>query len=123
MSLAKINAHVLNNKLAHLDSIGKHVNHEYSWAVSLILHDKFVLDGFFLYSLLLDKSERSERLILSHDLPSQRDRLQEALAERNKRTEGVGQEEYTHACDLCFVVMKDDFGREGKLMSLKCFSF
>ena len=71
------------------------------------------MNGFFLYSILLDKAERNEPLILSTTEASQRDRLREALAERNKRMEGVGQEEYGHACDLCFVVFNDEQGRPG----------
>lgn len=72
------------------------------------------MNGFFLYSLLLDKAERHGVLVLPHDEPSQKDRLQPALAERNKMTEGIGQECYPHACDLCFIVFLNDDGEIGK---------
>jgi hypothetical protein len=69
-----------------------------------------VTNGFFLYCLLLEKSERSGVLMLPHDEPSQNDRLKPALANRNKAMEGIGQEQYAHACDLCFVVFEDENG-------------
>jgi hypothetical protein len=54
--------------------------------------------------------------MLPHDEASQSDRLQPALAERNKvMEEGTGQECYLHACDLCFVILED---AEGHLVSL-----
>lgn len=92
----------------------QHQQQDIAWAVSLELQGDHALNGFFLYSLLLDKAERDEALILSNTEASQRDRLKEALSERNKRMEGVGQENYAHACDLCFVVYKDDIGRSGE---------
>lgn len=74
------------------------------------------MNGLFLYSLLslLDKSEHSDIPVLPHDEASQSDRLQPALAERNSAMEGTGQECYTHACDLCFVVVEDEQGQLSK---------
>lgn len=57
---------------------------------------------FLLYSLLLEKAERRGGLVLPHDEASHKDRLIPALAEQNKAMEGIGQEAYPHACDLCF---------------------
>jgi len=82
------------------------------WDISFELRDEFVLNGFFLYSLLLEKAEQRTPLHLSHHETSQRDRLKGALEVRNKAMEGIGQEAYTHACDLCFVVIKDEAGKE-----------
>lgn len=76
------------------------------------------MNGFFLYSLLLDKAERRSILILSHNETSQRDRLQHALAERNKAMEGIGQENYPHACDLCFVAKEGPDGQTCKSRSV-----
>ena len=83
------------------------------------IRDEHVLNGFFLYSLLLDKAERGTRLWLVHDESSQRDRLKAALAERNKLMEGIGQENYTHACDLCFIVEENEAGE----LSMSSLSF
>lgn len=69
------------------------------------------MNGFFLYSLLLDKTEQGGILILPHDEASQSYRLQPALAERNSAMEGTGQECYAHACDLCFVIVKNEQGQ------------
>lgn len=57
--------------------------------------------------------------MLPHDEATQGDRLQPALAERNKAMEGIGQEHYAHACDVCFVVFEDDDGN----LSTYCGSF
>lgn len=66
------------------------------------------LNGFFLYSLLLHKAEHQHYLVLSHDVQSQRYRLEPALEERNKSMEGIGQEYWAHACDICFRVLQQD---------------
>lgn len=63
--------------------------------------DEDVLNGFFLYSLLLDKAERNWCLTLPHDARTQVDRLHDTLLERNQATEGIGQESYPHICDVC----------------------
>ena len=71
------------------------------------------MNGFLLYSLLLDKAEHRTHLTLPHDCPTQKDRLLNALAERNKAMEGIGQEEWAHACDLCFRVRETPDGTYG----------
>lgn len=63
------------------------------WPYSLEMSAETAMNGFLLYSL-----------ILPHESPTQKDRLMDALAERNKAMEGIGQEEWAHACDLCFRV-------------------
>ena len=65
------------------------------------------MNGFLLYSLLLEKSEQGTTLLLSHNELLQKGRLQDALKECNKQMEGTGQECYLHACDLCFLVYTD----------------
>jgi hypothetical protein len=111
VSLANVNAHILNNRQAYLDQIHSvHQCMEQPWAHSLELDGEFFLNGFLLYSLLLAKSEHGTTLFLEHDKQSQRLRLQDALMERNKQMEGPGQEAYLHACDLCFFVFEDDHG-------------
>lgn len=103
--------HVVNNPRAFpLSSAAEDPYPGLQWPVSLKIRMEDVLNGFFEYSLLLDKAERHERLILPHD-GTQKDRLRPALEERNKLTEGVGQENYLHACSLCFIVFNDDEGR------------
>ncbi|PPQ87549.1 hypothetical protein CVT26_010640, partial [Gymnopilus dilepis] len=51
---------------------------------------------------------------------SQKDRLQPVLQARNARMEGFGQEEYTHACDLCYIVFLDDEGNLVKIQAAAC---
>lgn len=53
--------------------------------------------------------------MLSGDGKLQRTRLDPALRTRNKHTEGIGQEAYTHACDLCFFLFEDSNGNLCKL--------
>ncbi|KAJ7122670.1 hypothetical protein C8R43DRAFT_1136083 [Mycena crocata] len=78
------------------------------------------MNGFFLYSLLLDKAEHDGILMLPHDEASQSDRLQPALAERNSTMEGTGQECYTHACDLCFAIVENAQGQLMKIHPAAC---
>ncbi|KAF4577396.1 hypothetical protein EYR40_000009 [Pleurotus pulmonarius] len=68
-----------------------------NWQSSLHLRADDVLNGFFLYSLLLDKAEHGWVLVLGHDKRDQAVRLRTALEERNQQLEGIGQENYTHA--------------------------
>jgi len=114
LALSSLSSVFLNNELA-FGSIEKpdipELNH---WQTSLDLQDEHVMNGFLLYSLLLEKTERGQNLFLDHGI-KHRDRLQPALAERNKQMEGVGQEAYTHACDLCYVVFNDENGQSSKL--------
>lgn len=122
LSIAKRISHILNNRLAYQGQAATHPHSSQTWVVSLELDGEYVLNGVFFYSLLLDKAERQERLIVSND-STQRDRLQEALAERNKSMEGVGQEAYAHACDFCFVTFEDDAGRPGKHLRFRSTAF
>jgi hypothetical protein len=68
------------------------------------------MNGFFLYSLLLDKAEQGGVLMLPHDESRQSDRLRPALEKRNSDMEGIGQECYAHACDLCFHIVENEQG-------------
>ena len=90
------------------------------WQTSLAMRSEDVTNGFFLYSLLLDRAERGCILILPHDAVSQCSRLEPALAIRNYAMEGVGQEFYLHACDLCFVVFDQDGVRRRSLRPSDC---
>ncbi|KAK7013809.1 hypothetical protein R3P38DRAFT_3575169 [Favolaschia claudopus] len=120
-ALAEPNPHMRNNRLAFsashavltsLKSIAADWNLE--------MRDEDVLNGFYLYSLLLDRAEHQGILVLPDDESRQRDRLQPALAERNKAMEGTGQEHWAHACDLCFIVFEDDAGNLLKMQSAHC---
>lgn len=111
MALANPYAYIANNPRAYSGVIHQYEKHPMSWQTTFEMPDKHVTNGFFLYSLLLDRAERGVILQLQHDEASQRDRLQPVLYERNKLTEGIGQELYTHACDLCFVVFNDGAGK------------
>lgn len=95
-----------------------HSSASFAWQASLELQDKDVLNGFFLYSLLLDHAELGSVLHVDHDALSQKDRLRPALKERNVRMEGFGQEEYAHACELCYMVSKNENGQEGEPESI-----
>ncbi|KAH6911335.1 hypothetical protein BKA70DRAFT_1460642 [Coprinopsis sp. MPI-PUGE-AT-0042] len=108
LSLGKTNAYIQNNPAAFTFGAVRSSSRSSSsfWDISLYLRDEDALNGFFLYSLLLDCAERGHSLILPHG-EAQRDRLRWALARRNKLMEGVGQEEYLHACDLCFAIVAD----------------
>lgn len=113
LSIAQTNAHITNNPQAYSH---QHCNQrfevEVGWGCSLQLGEEYLLNGFFLYSLLLEKAEQSSTLYLPHDELSQKHRLQDALLDRNKRTEGPGQEAYLHACDLCFSVFEGEDGQK-----------
>ena len=111
-SIGNLQAHVLNNQQAYMEELkALHYSQPtFAWPCSLELGDEFLLNAFFLYSLLLEKSEQCNALFLPHDESSQRLRLHDALLERNKRMEGPGQEAYLHACDLCFFVFEGDDG-------------
>jgi hypothetical protein len=69
-----------------------------------------VWDGFFLYSLLLDHAEHGAVLKLNHNAASQAMRIRPALQARNRRMRGTGQEEWSHACELCAWVYVDEDG-------------
>ncbi|KAF9477654.1 hypothetical protein BDN70DRAFT_810293 [Pholiota conissans] len=122
-SIGDLNSHILNNRPAYIQQLCSSdldKKQPQQWAHSLRLDEEFLLNGFFLYSLLLDKSEQLGTLSLVHDEQSQRLRLRDALLERNKRMEGPGQEAYFHACDLCFFVFEDDDGGIYKVRAVVC---
>lgn len=109
-SLSPVDAFRRNNPLAfNMNS----TTLESEWPYSLEMTGDLAMNGFLLYSLLLDKAEHQACLELPHDCPTQRDRLAFVLAERNKLMEGIGQEEWNHACDLCFVVRQAEDGQFG----------
>ncbi|PPQ67448.1 hypothetical protein CVT26_007242 [Gymnopilus dilepis] len=118
--LGFLHSHIVNQKKAYLETFHHYKRLDIRWQTSMDIRDEHVLNGFFLYSLLLDKAERGTRLWLVHDESSQRDRLKAALAERNKLMEGIGQENYTHACDLCFIVEENEAGELMKFQAAIC---
>ncbi|KAH6901186.1 hypothetical protein BKA70DRAFT_1114809, partial [Coprinopsis sp. MPI-PUGE-AT-0042] len=119
-SLAHTDAYRYNNRLAFAGHQLPPSNAEqyHMWPTSLKIREEDVLNGFFLYSLLLDHAERNVCLLLSDDASSQRDRLQGALEKRNKRMQAHGQEQYFHACDLCFRT----FERDGQICTYQSLS-
>ncbi|KAJ7028171.1 hypothetical protein C8F04DRAFT_1044296 [Mycena alexandri] len=113
--------HVLNNKLAFtaIYHNTKHLTPD-DWNTTRLIRKEDTMNGFFLYSLLLDKAEHGGILMLPHDEQSQSDRMEQALAERNSAMEGTGQECYAHACDLCFVVYENEHGHLVKMHAAAC---
>ncbi|KAI6017835.1 hypothetical protein EDC04DRAFT_2607977 [Pisolithus marmoratus] len=110
VALADPNAYILNNRLAFAiaqgtEDVGK------SWPCSLQMRDEDVLNGLFIYSLLLDKAEKQSQLVLIHD-SLQHTRIDAALIVRNKEMEGIGQEAYPHACDKCFAILNNEQGQK-----------
>lgn len=71
------------------------------------LQPKTVLDGFFIYSLLLDMSEHGQNLVMLNQGDA-RSRLRIPLVDRNKAMEGTGQEAYAHECDKCCYTYKEN---------------
>ncbi|KIJ60382.1 hypothetical protein HYDPIDRAFT_98972 [Hydnomerulius pinastri MD-312] len=118
LALANPRAYVANNKRAFAttfhDEEGRHRCHS-----STPLRPADVLNGFFVYSLLLHHAERGSFLILPHDY-DHKDRIDVALVVRNKEMEGIGQEAYPHACDLCFIVVDGDEGQKLKIQAAVC---
>lgn len=111
-SLSAVDACMQNNIAAY--GGGKMApQRKWEWPYALELQAEEAMNGFFLYSLLLDRAEHQSHLVLSHDAASQKDRLAEAMRLRNEAMEGVGQEEWAHACDLCFIVKEDADGQPG----------
>ncbi|KAF7354501.1 hypothetical protein MVEN_01139400 [Mycena venus] len=120
-ALSSPHSNILNNKLAFsaIYHNSRHFTPE-DWSVTRLIRKEDTMNGFFLYSLLLDKAEQGSVLILPHDEASQRDRLQPALAERNSAMEGTGQECYAHACDLCFHIFENENGQLMKIQAAAC---
>ncbi|KAG6906415.1 hypothetical protein DXG01_014052 [Tephrocybe rancida] len=66
------------------------------------------------------KAEHARVLVLPHGADSQMARIKPALHERNKETEGTGQENYAHACKQCFIITENDKGERFKLHAALC---
>ncbi|KIJ07033.1 hypothetical protein PAXINDRAFT_121288 [Paxillus involutus ATCC 200175] len=118
-ALGNIDAYIVNNRLAFGAVVHQYGEKVELWPCSLQMRDEDVLNGFFIYSLLLDKAERQSQLVLSHD-SQHRVRIDAALIPRNKEMEGIGQEAYPHACDKCFVVVEDNSGCKMKIQVAVC---
>ncbi|KAF8581706.1 hypothetical protein K439DRAFT_1647814 [Ramaria rubella] len=101
-------AHRANNVTAFGDDQWAAVPLPLSWGASLIMSGANVLDGFYLYSLLLDKAEHKQRLVLPHDATLQKLRLELLIAEWNATMEGFGKESYAHAYDVCCHIYEDE---------------
>ncbi|KAL0957792.1 hypothetical protein HGRIS_001569 [Hohenbuehelia grisea] len=84
------------------------------------MRDEDVMNGFFSYSLLLDKAEHGIVLVLPHVIKGQMDQLKEAMHEQNQTMEGSGQEAYQHACDVCCQIIEKDDGTLGKVQAVVC---
>jgi len=115
--------HIVHNKLAFPDIYHHYCRPEREWQCSLWLRSEEMLNGFFIYSVLLENAERHTCLMVNHDATSQRLRLEPALAERNEAMEGVGQENYPHACDSCFLVLEHETTQIGGPTSMESLSF
>ncbi|KAJ7118529.1 hypothetical protein C8R43DRAFT_1137271 [Mycena crocata] len=120
-ALSSPQPHIVNNKLAFTAVYyeTKHLTPD-DWKFNCLIRKEDTMNGFFLYSLLLDKAEHDGILMLPHDEASQSDRLQPALAERNSAMEGTGQECYAHACDLCFAIVENAQGQLMKIHPAAC---
>ncbi|KIJ57565.1 hypothetical protein HYDPIDRAFT_104097, partial [Hydnomerulius pinastri MD-312] len=116
IALADCHAYIRNNPLAFPSASIDH--RPTSWSLSLEMRDVDVLNGFFIYSLLLDRAERRSTLVVPHNT-TQKDRINDALIARNKEMEGIGQEAYLHACDRCFIV-EDSAGQRRKVQVAVC---
>jgi hypothetical protein len=96
LTLAVPHPHIINNKLAFRTVYNQHLHPPLEWQTALKICPEDVMNGFFLYLLLLNKAEWGASLVLSYNKASQKDRLQPALEEHNRGTEGIGQENYPH---------------------------
>ncbi|KAJ8693235.1 hypothetical protein PTI98_010474 [Pleurotus ostreatus] len=121
-ALAPPQPHIRNNEAAFAMFPVPYRNgyHYPNWQFSLSIRPEDVLNGFFLYSLLIDKAEHGWILSLPHNESSQVDRLQSALSERNGTMEGVGQDAYPHVCNLCCHISEDENGELRKIQAAVC---
>ncbi|KAJ7825864.1 hypothetical protein B0H13DRAFT_1657729 [Mycena leptocephala] len=78
-------------------------------------------NAFYTYSLCLDCHERQETMELPHVAASQTERLSTLLKARNGRMAGTGQEEWTHACDLCCYIYLDPESNSDEPRYRECF--
>ncbi|KAK0433594.1 hypothetical protein EV421DRAFT_1718445, partial [Armillaria borealis] len=72
---------------------------------------ELVYEAFFLHGLILDAYNRGVSLTLPNG-GEQRDRMDRALEERNKRMVGMGQEFWAHRCKICMQLFQ---GSDGKI--------
>src|SRR5258705_10835534 len=70
------------------------------WQFGFKLKTEHIWDAFVLLSLLRDREIHSRQLKLPHK-GLQKDRLTEAMQERNLRIVTEGQDEIAHSCDKC----------------------
>ncbi|KAG2062217.1 hypothetical protein BDR06DRAFT_986108 [Suillus hirtellus] len=78
-ALARRHAYISNNRHAFDATLPQVFDEEFSWHCLVLPHD--------------------EQQWIQIDV---------VLSERNKEMEGIGQEAYPHACDLCFIVIGDN---------------
>ncbi|KAJ7612433.1 hypothetical protein DFH06DRAFT_1484842 [Mycena polygramma] len=78
--------------------------------LSIELTGDLVLDGFLLHAIFQDKQNRREILSLPHE-GYQNHRYDEALAERNRRMAGTGQDMSAHSCNRCMKIYQGEDGR------------
>lgn len=81
---------------------------------------EMVLHAFFLHSLLQDSKKHGSQLKLPHH-GENRVRLSGALAERNLRMAGTGQDMWAHACNLCIKRIMGPNGLQSMLLN-PCFA-
>jgi hypothetical protein len=85
--------------------------------LSVELTGELVLDTFLLHVILHDKQSRREILSLPHK-GYQNHRFDEALAERNRRMAGTGQDMWAHTCNRCMKIYQGEDGGWCKSISL-----
>ena len=81
--------------------------------LSHAISTEHVWNAFFTYALLREHEERSIPLELVHNTVNHMERLRPALQARNAYMAGPGQEEWSHACNLCCWVHENDDGNLG----------
>lgn len=96
------NAHIYNEEHGDVSS-----RFPSGWPTTGRMTCPMVWDAFFIHSLLEEYSEMHRHLVLDND-QHQATRLSNAIRERNISAIGTGQEEWSHACDLCCVVEVQD---------------
>jgi hypothetical protein len=69
--------------------------------ISFDLDPRHIWDGLLLYWVLDEWCDRKIILRLRHDAATQAERLRPAMTQRNRIMAGTGQEQWSHACQLC----------------------
>ncbi|KAL0574434.1 hypothetical protein V5O48_007520 [Marasmius crinis-equi] len=76
------------------------------------IREEVVYDAFYLHSLVRDCEWRGTGpLVLRHDV-TQAERIDLALADRNRLMVGNGQEMWAHACDKCMKIVEQNGQKE-----------